>query len=69
MYGNHMISESQAKADGLKLVARSMVAMLGTVGKDGFPEIRAMLKTGNDDLKTVWFSTKHVFPESPADPG
>jgi pyridoxamine 5'-phosphate oxidase len=52
-----MLDETQAKVDGLKLVARSKVAMLGTVGKGGFPEIRAMLKTGNDGLKTVWFST------------
>jgi general stress protein 26 len=52
-----MISETQAKADGLKLVARSKVALLGTVGKDGFPEIRAMLKSGNDDLKTILFTT------------
>jgi general stress protein 26 len=52
-----MIDEVQAKADGLKLIDRSKVAMLGTMGKDGFPEIRAMLKTGNDGLKTIWFST------------
>jgi len=52
-----MIDETQAKADGLKLVTRSKVAMLGTVAKDGFPEIRAMLKSGNDVLKTIWFTT------------
>jgi Uncharacterized stress protein (general stress protein 26) len=52
-----MIDETQAKADGLKLVSRSKAATLGTMGKDGFPEIRAMLKSGNDGLKTIWFST------------
>jgi general stress protein 26 len=52
-----MITDAQAKADGLKLVGRSKVATLATIGKDGFPEIRAMLKTGNDGLKTIWFST------------
>lgn len=52
-----MIDETQAKSDGLKLVTRSRSALLGTVGKDGFPEIRAMLKSGNDDLKMIWFTT------------
>jgi len=52
-----MIDETQAKADGLKLITRSKVAMLGTVGKDGFPEVRAMLKSENDGLKTIWLTT------------
>lgn len=52
-----MIDEAQAKADGLKLAGRSKVAVLCTVGADGFPDARAMLKTGNDELKTIWFST------------
>ncbi len=52
-----MISEAQAKSDSLKLIERSKVATLATIGRNGFPEIRAMLKSGNDGMKTIWFST------------
>lgn len=45
------IRESQA------LVKRSLIAMLGTNGDDGYPNIKAMIKCEHEGLKTVWFST------------
>lgn len=45
------IRESQA------LVERSLIAMLGTNGDDGYPNIKAMIKCEHEGLETVWFST------------
>ncbi|MCJ7650987.1 MAG: pyridoxamine 5'-phosphate oxidase family protein [Candidatus Lokiarchaeota archaeon] len=42
---------------GLELVDRSAIAMLGTHGEDGFPNIKAMLKMENQGLNKIWFST------------
>ncbi len=62
-----MITEAQAKADGLKLVERSKVASLATIGKDGFPEIRAMLKTGKRRPEDRMVQHEHLIPKSRAD--
>lgn len=51
------MKESQAIEEGLKLVGKSKVAMLGTLDHEGCPDIRAMLLSGHDGLKTIWFST------------
>jgi len=42
---------------GLELVNRSTIAMLGTNGEDGFPNIKAIMKMENEGLKKIWFST------------
>ena len=42
---------------GLVLVNGSKIALLGTNGPDGYPNIRAMIKMENDGLKKIWFST------------
>ena len=47
--------EAQKKA--LSLVNRSDIAMLGTNGDEGYPNVKAMIKMENEDLKIVWFST------------
>jgi general stress protein 26 len=31
--------------------------MVGTLGEDGSPQIKAMIKAEHEDLKTIWFST------------
>ncbi|MBA7606492.1 hypothetical protein ES703_13641 [subsurface metagenome] len=41
----------------LVLVDRSEIAMLGTIGDKGSPNIRAMIKMENEGLKKIWFST------------
>ena len=42
---------------GLDLLGRSQVAMLGTNGAGGYPEIKAMLLAGTEGLGTLWFGT------------
>ena len=42
-----------AISQGLELVNRSAIAMLGTHTEDGFPHIKAMLKMENQGLKKI----------------
>ncbi|TET05221.1 MAG: hypothetical protein E3J83_06880, partial [Candidatus Atribacteria bacterium] len=51
------MEKQEAINQGLELVNRSTIAMLGTNGEDGFPNIKAMLKMENEGLKKIWFST------------
>ena len=51
------MEKQKAIKQGLELVNRSTIAMLGTNGEDGFPNIKAMLKMENEGLKKIWFST------------
>ncbi|MFL7794725.1 MAG: pyridoxamine 5'-phosphate oxidase family protein [Anaerolineae bacterium] len=46
-----------ALKEALALTNHSAIAMLGTNGNDGYPNIKAMIKIENEGLKTVWFST------------
>jgi general stress protein 26 len=39
------------------LANAAQIAMLGTNGDDGYPNIKAMIKMENEGLKTIWFST------------
>jgi len=46
----------EAKQCALALAERyPLVMMLGTVGSDGAPEIKAMVKMRNDGLRRFWF--------------
>ena len=46
----------EAKRRALVLVERNpLVMMLGTIGPEGAPEIKAMVKTQNDGLRRFWF--------------
>jgi len=47
--------ESRKKA--LSLANLSNIAMLGTNGDKDYPNVKAMIKMENEDLKIVWFST------------
>jgi len=49
--------EKEAIAQGLKLIEKSAICMLGTNGEDGFPNIKAMLSLKHEGLKKIWFST------------
>jgi general stress protein 26 len=40
-----------------ELVKRSSIAMVATIGSDGFPNIKAMLSDVNNGLREIWFST------------
>ena len=53
----------QDKADkkvmraALKLVKRSKICMLGTMGEEGYIDMRAMLNLKQRGLQQIWFST------------
>ncbi|NPD88250.1 MAG: pyridoxamine 5'-phosphate oxidase family protein [Asgard group archaeon] len=39
------------------LVERSGIALVGSIGSDSFPNIKAMINAKYNDLKEIWFST------------
>jgi len=50
------MTDVEAKRHALALVERSpLIMMLGTVGPDGAPEVKAMMKMRNDALRRFWF--------------
>ena len=51
------MDESEVRANALKLVERSLIASVGMLGRDGDPQIKAMIKAEHQGLRTVWFST------------
>ncbi len=51
------MENEQAIQDALALAGGATIAMLGTNGDDGYPNIKAMIKMENEGLKTIWFST------------
>ncbi len=51
------MQQEEAIREALSLANRSGIAMLGTNGDDGYPNIKAIFKTENEDLKVIWFST------------
>src|SRR4030043_1090778 len=51
------LSKDEALKKALELVASCGIAMLGSNGASGYPNIKAMLKMETEGIKTVWFST------------
>ena len=51
------MQQQEAIQCGLELVNRSKIAMLGSNGDNGYPNIKAMIKMENEGLQTIWFST------------
>ena len=51
------MQKEQAIQDALALVNSATIAMLGTNGDDGSPNIKAMIKMENEGLQRIWFST------------
>jgi general stress protein 26 len=51
------MERTQAIEESLALINSANIAMVGTVGDDGYPQIKAMIKCLNEGLQTVWFST------------
>jgi general stress protein 26 len=51
------MQKEQAIKDALALVNDSTIAMLGTNGDNGCPNIKAMIKMENEGLQRIWFST------------
>jgi general stress protein 26 len=51
------VQKEEAIKEALALADRSTIAVLGTNGDGGYPNIKAMIKMEIEGLKTVWFST------------
>jgi len=51
------MQKEEAIKEALALPIRSNIAMLGTNGDNGYPNIKAMIKMENEGLKRIWFST------------
>ena len=49
------MTESEARQWALALVERSPIMTMGTVGSEGAPEIKALMKTRNEGLCRFWF--------------
>ena len=51
------MQKEEAIREALALASRSGIAMLGTNGDNGYPNIKAMIKMENEGLNRIWFST------------
>jgi general stress protein 26 len=51
------MEKEDALQQSLSLVNHAAIAMLGTNGEGGYPNIKAMLKMENEGLKVIWFGT------------
>jgi general stress protein 26 len=51
------MQKEEAIKEALALASRSGIAMLGTNGDKGYPNIKAMIKMENEGLNRIWFST------------
>jgi general stress protein 26 len=51
------MKKKDAFEKSLELANKSEIAMVGSNGDDGYPNIKAMLKMKNEGLKKIWFST------------
>ena len=47
----------EAIKKSIELVNRSNFAMVGTIGNDCFPNIKAMINAKHEGIKEIWFST------------
>jgi general stress protein 26 len=51
------MNQEDAIRDALALANGSEIAMVGTNGNDGYPNIKAMIKMENEGLNRIWFTT------------
>jgi general stress protein 26 len=51
------MQKEEAIKEALALTDRSTIAMVGTNGDDGYPNVKAMIKMETEGLQTIWFST------------
>jgi len=51
------MQKEEVVKESLAVIANSEIAMVGTNGNEGYPNIKAMLKMENEGLHTLWFST------------
>jgi general stress protein 26 len=51
------MDKQEAMSEGLQLVERSKICLLGTNGEDGFPNIKAVMNAKHEGMNKIWFST------------
>jgi general stress protein 26 len=51
------MDRQEAMTEGLQLIERSSICLLGTNGEDGFPNIKAMMNAKHEGMNKIWFST------------
>ena len=51
------MDKQEAMTEGLKLIERSSICLLGTNGEDGFPNVKAMMNARHEGINKIWFST------------
>lgn len=51
------MNEREVRVAASELVARSQIAMVGTLDGDGAPRVIAMIAAEKEDLQRLWFST------------
>jgi len=51
------MERSYAISESLGLMDRSLIAMVGSVDGNAFPNIKAMMNVAHEGLATLWFST------------
>ena len=51
------MDKQEAMAEGLQLIDRSKICLLGTNGEDGFPNIKAMMNAKHEGINKIWLST------------
>jgi len=51
------MDKQEAMTEGLQLIERSTICLLGTNGEDGFPNIKAMMNAKHEGINKIWLST------------
>jgi general stress protein 26 len=51
------MDKQEAMMEGLRLIERSEICLLGTNGEDGFPNIKAVMNAKHEGMNKIWFST------------
>ena len=51
------MDRQEAITEGLVLMDKAKICLLGTNGEDGHPNIKAMMNLKHEGFKKVWFST------------
>jgi general stress protein 26 len=51
------MDKQEAMAEGLQLIERSKICLLGTNGEEGFPNIKAVMNAKHEGMNRIWFST------------
>jgi general stress protein 26 len=51
------MDKQEAMGEGLEIIERSKICLLGTNGEDGFPNIKAVMNAKHEGINKIWFST------------